>query len=81
MAVVAAGAISKRGDPAGQPRLLAWLGYLVDGYAASLLGSVKYLCGQRITYWQQSWGAQAGDRFDICWRSGAGGQRSQQPGE
>ncbi|MBS0241482.1 MAG: glycosyltransferase family 2 protein [Proteobacteria bacterium] len=34
------------------PKPLAALGYLVEGYAASLIGSIKYLSGVRIGRWQ-----------------------------
>jgi cellulose synthase/poly-beta-1,6-N-acetylglucosamine synthase-like glycosyltransferase len=57
--------------PYYQPRLLAWIGYLVDGYCASLLGSLKYLVGRRISYWQRSSKHGALPPFDICWKSAA----------
>jgi hypothetical protein len=57
--------------PYYQPRFLALIGYLVEGYWASLLGSLKYLVGQRISYWQLSSQHEPTPPFDTCWKSAA----------
>jgi cellulose synthase/poly-beta-1,6-N-acetylglucosamine synthase-like glycosyltransferase len=36
------------------PRLLAWLGYLVEGHYASLLGALRVLTQRRVQGWQPS---------------------------
>ncbi|HWC17438.1 MAG TPA: glycosyltransferase [Terriglobales bacterium] len=62
---------TSRWVPYYQPRVLAWISHLVDGYWASLLGSLKYLVGQRISNWQRSSKEEALPPFDICWKSAA----------
>ena len=34
------------------PRLLSWLGYLVEGHFASLIGSLQLMLGIRLKHWQ-----------------------------
>ncbi|MDX2158555.1 MAG: glycosyltransferase family 2 protein [Hyphomicrobiaceae bacterium] len=34
------------------PRVLAWLGYLVEGHFASMMGAIQVLLGLRLKHWQ-----------------------------
>ncbi len=34
------------------PRLLAWLGYLVEGHFASMIGALQVMAGVRLKHWQ-----------------------------
>lgn len=44
-----------------QPRILAWAAYLIEGYAASLVGAVMFLAGRRLSKWQPNATIQTGD--------------------
>lgn len=44
-------AVAMRGRP--MPRVMEWIGYLVEGHAASALGAAKLLAGTGISGWQR----------------------------
>lgn len=50
------------------PRLMSWLGYLVEGHWASFLGLLNYARGGRIGYWQKAVTVLGGEpRFRSVW--------------
>jgi lipopolysaccharide/colanic/teichoic acid biosynthesis glycosyltransferase len=42
------------------PKPLAWLGYLVEGHAASFVGALSFLTGSRLARWQPAQPAEIG---------------------
>ena len=74
LAAVATGLAAARIDPRHLPRPLAWLAYLMEGHAASFIGALKFLCGQRISYWQA--GGASVPRYDVLWRSATAERRT-----
>lgn len=48
--VVAAWVILRRSSTT--PKVLAWLGYLVEGHVASLVGALQVMMGLRLKHWQ-----------------------------
>lgn len=67
-ALVAIGVVAIRLRGRRLPRLMSWLGYLVEGHWASFLGLLNYARGGRIGYWQKAVAVPGtGPRFRIIW--------------
>lgn len=51
LTLATAGIVILRRSPA-TPKILAWLGYLVEGHFASLVGALQVMLGRRLKHWQ-----------------------------
>jgi cellulose synthase/poly-beta-1,6-N-acetylglucosamine synthase-like glycosyltransferase len=51
------------------PKPIAWLGYLIEGYAASLLGVAHYILGLHVSGWQRAQGDRQAAKRIVRWSS------------